>query len=335
MNKVVVITGASSGLGLSHAIFLTYKGYTVFGTSRKETLDKDLLKELFLQDHTQWKFVNKEKTKVKAGKILAPKELLNQLDTLIAKITYFKMDVTSDSSVREAINEMEEKAKAINNHGIDILINNAGVGFFGSVEDLSMEEWKQTFDINFFGMLRVIRAILPFMFARGSGQIINTSSLGGFVAIPYQTHYSAAKAAVKILSEGLNMELKSFNIKVSALLPSDINTSFNINTYKLTKETNESLSSIDLEKMLANPPIKKNSRHYAFAKRVWKVIVQNLIVSPPPLVVSRKIAKILRRKNPKISYQAGSFEQKFLIYLIRRIFPDTFNYTMLAKYYGL
>jgi len=335
MSKVVVVTGASSGLGLSHAIYLTHLGYTVFGTSRSGQVEKEQLKQLFLRDHTKWKFTNKERTKVKAIRTLAPKKLLNQLPALIDKITFFAMDVTSEESVANAIAEMEVQAKEINNRGIDVLINNAGIGLFASAEELSMEEWKKTFEVDFFGMLRVIQAILPFMHARNTGQIINTSSLGATVAIPFQAHYSAAKAALKLLSEGLNVELKPFNIRVSALLPGDINTTFNINTYKLSKEVEKELTSIDLEEMISNPPFEKDSRYYELSKKVWKVIVQNLIVSPPPLVVSKKIAKIIRCKKPKINYQAGSFEQKFSLYLIRRVLPDDLIYKLLAKYYGL
>ncbi|MCE7745577.1 MAG: SDR family NAD(P)-dependent oxidoreductase, partial [Candidatus Heimdallarchaeota archaeon] len=179
MNKVVVITGASSGIGLSHAIFLTYKGYTVFGTSRRsQTLDKKKLKEDFVRDHTKWKFTNKEKTIVKPTKNLIPKKIAKNLDELIDKIRFFNLDVTSDDSVEKAISEMETEAKKINDRGIDILINNAGISFFRSAEVLSIEDWKITFDTNLFGMVRVAKAVLPQMRERREGRIINTSTLG-------------------------------------------------------------------------------------------------------------------------------------------------------------
>jgi len=97
-----------------------------------------------------------------------------------------------------------------------------------------MEDWKLSFETNFFGMLRTIKAILPGMKERKSGQIINTSTLGAIISLPFQSHYSASKSANKILTEGLYMELKKFNIKVSVLMPSDVNTSFNRNMQQIS-----------------------------------------------------------------------------------------------------
>lgn len=336
MNKVVVITGASSGIGLSHAIYLTYKGYTVYGTNKQNLEGKiDSLKESYLRDHTKWRFTNRDKTKVKAVKSLLPKKIFRNLDELIDKITFFNMDVTSDESVNKAINEMESKAKKVNGRGIDILINNAGISFFKSVEDLSIEDWQKNFDINFIGILRVVKAVLPYMRARKAGQIINTSTLGAFIAIPFQSHYSACKSAIKILTEGLRIELKQFNIKVSTILPSDINTNFNINMLNLSKSDKQELSSTDISEMIANTPTKEDSPYYESVKRVWKVVVKNLIVSPPPLVVSKKIAGILKRRKPKVNYKSGSFAQIFLTFLIRRVVTDEFIDWLLPKYYGL
>ncbi|NHJ38779.1 MAG: SDR family oxidoreductase [Asgard group archaeon] len=336
MNKVVVITGASSGLGLSHAIYLTYKGYTVFGTSRRNLEgEKDTLKESFIRDHTKWRFTNREKTKVKAIKNLLPKKILKNLDELIDKITFFKMDVTKDDYVKTAIDEMENKAKKINGRGIDVLINNAGISYFKSAEDLSLEEWQINFDTNFFGPLRVIKAILPSMRVRKTGQIINTSSLGAYISIPFQSHYSASKSAIKVLSEGLRIELKQFNIKVSSIIPSDINTDFNVNMLNLTKSHNQNFSSTDISEMIANTPTEKNSPYYESIKRAWKIVVKNLIVSPPPLVVSKKISKILRKRRPKVNYKSGSLAQIFLVFLIRRIVSDEITDWLMPKYYGL
>ncbi|NHJ85679.1 MAG: SDR family NAD(P)-dependent oxidoreductase [Asgard group archaeon] len=335
LNKIVVITGASSGIGLSHAIYLTYLGYTVFGASRFEVPNKDDLKKLYLQDHTKYSFTNKEKTKVKARKVLLPKKLLKTLDELLDKITFFKMDITSDESVNESVTQMELKAKEINGKGIDVILNNAGISFFKSAEDLSIEDWQKTFDTNVFGLIRVIKAILPFMRARREGQIINTSSLGAYAAIPYQTHYSASKMAVKLLTEGLGVELREFGIKVSTLLPSDINTSFNVNMLKISNSIEHTFDSYDLTSLLDNIPTDKESPYYNSVKIVWKVIVKNLIVAPPPIIISKKVAKIIRSKNPKINYKSGSLSQIFLTYLIQRIVSDKFTYTLLPKYFGL
>ncbi|MHA1558031.1 MAG: SDR family NAD(P)-dependent oxidoreductase [Candidatus Heimdallarchaeota archaeon] len=335
MAKAIVITGATSGLGLSHAVYLLSKGYTVFGTSRKKNPDLKELKEIYLRDHTKWKFSNKEKTEVIAKKILVPKKILANLDELLKKIQFYKMDVTSDKEVNDTIIEINEIAKASNGRGIDVLINNAGISFYESAEGLSMENWQKTFDTNFFGVLRVVRAVLPFMKERGNGQIINTSSLGGVIAIPFQSHYCASKAAIKLLTEGLHVELRQLNIKVSVLLPSDINTNFNKNTGKLTNDTFGKLDSINLKEMIDNNPMDKKSPHFTKAEKVWSVIIKNLIVMPPPIAVSRKILKIINTRKPKISYFAGDFFQAFLLLFVRRFVSENFAYFILPKYYGM
>ncbi|MHA1245197.1 MAG: SDR family oxidoreductase [Candidatus Heimdallarchaeota archaeon] len=336
MAKVVVITGASSGIGLSHAVFLTQKGYTIFGTCRdKSKIDLDVLKKTYLTDHTKWKFTDKTKTKKKKKKLLIHKKIEQNLNEILKKITFFNMDVTSDESVNQAIKEMEAEAKKINGTGIDVLVNNAGIGFYGSVEEMSMEDWKLTFETNFFGMLRTIRAILPSMKERKNGQIINTSTLGGLIAIPYQTHYSASKAAIKILTEGLYMELKQFNIKVSILIPSDINTSFNRNTLSISSKEDDQLSSINIKEMLDNMPLSKDSEYYRDAKKAWDVIIKNLITAPPPIKVSKTLYRIIKARKPRIHYKAGGLDQIFLLYLIRRIVTDDFTYWLLPVYYGI
>ncbi len=335
MAKAIVITGATSGLGLSHAVYLISKGYTVFGTSRKENPDLKELKEIYLRDHTKWKFSNKEKTEVIAKKMLLPKKIIANLDELLKKIQFYKMDVTSDKEVNDTIKEINEKAKVVNGRGIDVLINNAGISFYESVEGLSMENWQKTFDTNFFGVLRVVKAVLPFMKERGNGQIINTSSLGGVIAIPFQSHYSASKAALKLFTEGLHVELRPLNIKVSVLLPSDINTNFNKNTGKLSSNTFGELNSINLKEMIENNPMDKKSPHFTKAKKVWSVIIKNLIISPPPITVSRKLSKIIKARKPKISYYAGDFIQGFLLLFLRRFVTENFAYFILPKYYGM
>ncbi len=336
MNKVVVITGASSGIGLSHAIFLTAKGYTVFGTSRRsQTLDKKKLKEDFVRDNTKWKFVNKEKTIVKPTKNLISKKIEKNLDELIDKIRFFNMDVTSDDSVGKAVSEMEIEAKKINDRGIDILINNAGISFFKSAEVLSMEDWKITFDTNLFGMIRVAKAVLPQMRERREGRIINTSTLGALIAIPFQSHYSASKVAIKVFSEGLRMEVKKFNIKVSTILPSDINTAFNSNMHAISTTMDPTTKSVDLEKMINQSPTTPDSPYYKNLNAVWKVIVRNLILAPPPLMVSKKLLRIMKARKPRVNYHAGDPIQRILLFLIRRVVSDEITDWLLPVYYGL
>ncbi len=336
MYKVVVVTGASSGIGLSHAIYLTSLGYTVLGTSRKaEKINLEALKEIYLRDHTKWKFLNKKKNQVKPVKSKIPKKIKTNLDTLLRKIKFYSMDVTDDISVKKAMSKIETDATKLNGRGIDVLINNAGLSYFHSAEFLSMEDWKNTFETNLFGMVRVVKAVLPKMRERRSGQIINTSTLGAFISIPFQAHYSASKVAIKTFTEGLRIELKEFNIKVSTILPSDINTNFNINMHGLSTDEGTTDKSNELKTMLENPPEPKSSPYYDAVKRTWKVIVQNLIVAPPPLTISKTVAKIIKAKKPKVNYKSGTFEQKFLTFLIRRVVTDEFVDWLLPKYFGM
>ncbi len=335
MAKAIVITGATSGLGLSHAVYLLSKGYTVFGTSRKKNPDLKELKKIYLRDHTKWKFSNKEKTEVKAGRTLAPKKIIDNLDDLLEKIQFYKMDVTSDKEVNDTIKEINEKAKAVNGRGIDVLINNAGISFYESAEGLSMENWQKTFDTNFFGVLRTVKAVLPFMKERGEGQIINTGSLGGLIAIPFQSHYCASKAAIKLLTEGLHVELRQLNIKVSSLTPSDVNTNFNKNTGKLTNGTFGELDSINLKEMIDNNPMDKKSAHFKKSEQVWSVIIKNLIVMPPPIAISRKVTRIIKARKPKLNYYAGDLLQQFLLLIVRRFVTENITYFILPKYYGM
>jgi short-subunit dehydrogenase len=336
LSKLILITGASSGLGLSHAIYLTNKGYTVIGTSRNASaLDRDELGNRYKRDNKQWKVKQRnEKWETKKKKSLIPSEIEEKLPTLLEKIHYITMDVTSDSSVEEAIKQVQAKAKKLGYDGIDVLINNVGLGFYGSIEELPMAAWEQSFQTNVLGMIRVIKAVVPDMRKRRAGQIINTSSLGGEISIPFQGHYSATKAAVKAFTTSLRMELEPFDIKVSTVLPGDINTSFNKNTVALTQEQN-ALESIDVQQLIDNLPSSADSPYYDRLKQAWKVIVKNLIESPPPLVVSKKIHKIIKSKHPKVNYKAGDFSQILFSFLIRRILPDGLTNKFVEKYYGL
>ena len=167
----------------------------------------------------------------------------------------------------------------------------------------------------------------------GYGRIINTSSLAAIVGIPFQSHYSASKAAVLRMSESLSAELKPFNIGVSLLIPGDINTSFNATTANLFDEgkTMDSTELGDIQSSFGSDdsPYKERS------DTVWEVIVKNLIVSPPPLVVSKKLEKIIKAKKPKVHYKVGSFFQVFAMRLVPRLLSSTYTTRIMAMFYGL
>ena len=129
------------------------------------------------------------------------------------------LDVCRDDSVQRAVSDILAKAAAI-----DVLVNNAGVNYSAAVEDLTMEDWRAQFETNFFGVLRVTRAVLPHMRARLSGRIIMMSSLSGLVTPPTQGAYSSSKHALEGLSNALRMELYPFGINVILIEPGYIMT---------------------------------------------------------------------------------------------------------------
>lgn len=174
--QVVLITGASSGIGRAIAKKLTDSGFQVYGTSRREQ-----------EQDFGWRML--------------------------------VLDVCQDESVQAAI----EQVMALEGR-IDILINNAGYGDAGAVEDMTVGEGKRQFETNFFGVLRMCQAVLPIMRAQGKGRIINVGSVAGFIAVPFFGMYGATKAALASLTESLRMEVKPFGIQVALLEPGDIKT---------------------------------------------------------------------------------------------------------------
>ena len=177
MNKVVIITGGSSGIGLCTAAALRDRGCKVYELSRR--------------------------------------------DSEVTGITHIKCDVTDEAQIAAAVGQvMAESGR------IDILINNAGFGISGAVEFTDTTDVRRLFDVNFFGMVRMNRAVLPLMRRQGGGRIVNLSSVAAPVPIPFQTYYSAGKAAVNSYTMALSNEVKPFGITVCAVMPGDIKTGF-------------------------------------------------------------------------------------------------------------
>jgi NAD(P)-dependent dehydrogenase (short-subunit alcohol dehydrogenase family) len=180
--KVILVTGASSGLGFAIAKALAAKGHRVFGTVR------------------------------------APRTgASNHFTTLT-------LDVTQHESVAACIADVIATAGRI-----DAVINNAGIGIAGAIEDTTAAEAQSQFETNFFGTHRVCRAVLPHLRAQRAGIIINMSSLAGRIPLPFQGFYSATKFAIEAYTEALRMEVRPFGISVSMIEPGDFATSFTAN----------------------------------------------------------------------------------------------------------
>ncbi len=191
--RVVLITGASSGVGKACASHLHQKGFSVFGTSR-----------------------------------LGPQPWLKSVETSNDSSESFeliRMDVCEEDSVQKGIDYILEKKGRL-----DVVMNNAAVSIVGALEDVSIDECRAVFEANLFGVLRVCQAVVPTMREQRSGYIINVSSLGGLFAMPYDGVYCASKHAVEGLTETLRMELKQFGIKTVLIEPGDIDTGITART---------------------------------------------------------------------------------------------------------
>lgn len=136
-------------------------------------------------------------------------------------VKYIKTDVTDEQNVIKSVKAVAEKEGFV-----DIVINCAGFGISGAVEFTELHEAKQQFDVNFFGMVNMNRAVIPYMRKQGSGRIVNVSSVAAVAHIPFQTYYSATKAAVESYTCALCNEVKSFGITAIAVQPGDICTEF-------------------------------------------------------------------------------------------------------------
>ena len=177
MDKVVLITGGTSGIGLETARQLTRQGCRVYELSRRA-------------DGTD-------------------------------AAVHMKADVTDEEQVNAAVREIMEREGRI-----DVVINNAGFGISGAVEYTDTEDAVRQFDVNFFGMVRVNRTVLPILHKQGHGRIINMSSVAAPIAIPFQAYYSASKAAIRTYSLALQSEVKPYGIEVCCIMPGDIATGF-------------------------------------------------------------------------------------------------------------
>lgn len=189
-----VITGASSGIGLAAAAALADDGWQVVATARN----------------------------------VAGAEALRELAARHPSVRTATLDVTSQPSVDEAIGSLSAGG------GIDLLVNNAGAGHRGTLEQLDVAEFEQSLGVNFYGVVRATRAVLPGMRERGRGRIITVTSMNGVVAMPFSDAYNAAKFAVEGLMEGLAPVLRTFGIDVSILEPGPVRTAFLRNAGGLT-----------------------------------------------------------------------------------------------------
>src|SRR5215475_2472601 len=237
--KVVLITGASSGVGQSTARLLSQKGYRVFGTTRNP----------------------------------ASAEAIPTVEMLA-------LDVRSDDSVAACV-----KAVANRVGRIDVLVNNAAYELAGALEEISLDEAKAQFETNFFGVVRMVKAVLPSMRQQRQGQIINVSSLSGVSSIPFMGIYSASKFALEGYTEALRMEVSPLNIHVSLTEAAFLKTPM-------------------MDKRQASAVRLKE--YDPWRQRAFDAIHNYEQQAPGPELVSETILKIISSKTPQLHYLIGS-----------------------------
>jgi short-subunit dehydrogenase len=256
--KVAAVTGSSTGIGYETSLILARNGFHTYATMRK---------------------LEGEKTK--------PLTEVAKNENLPLQV--IGLDVDNDKSVADAINTIVEERKRI-----DVLINNAGYGLGGALEDSSMDEIKVQFETNFFGAVRATKAVLPVMRGQGEGKIVNITSMGGRIAIPLSSSYHGSKFALEGLSESIQYELEPVGIKVILIEPGAVGSNFWKNI-KIAK------SSSDF-----------NSPYTQFGNKILKAYKQMEQNTISPSVVAKTILDAVTSNNPQLRYIVGEDAAKTL-----------------------
>ena len=268
MAKVILVTGASSGIGLACAKALQAQGHIVYGSARD----------------------------------------LSRLKSVAFKP--IQLDVTDDASVKNAIDTII-KAEG----KLDVLVNNAGNGVTGPAYAMPVESAKKQFEVNFFGVVRVSTAVLPYMIEKKQGLVVNMSSLAGLFGLPYQSMYSASKYAIEGYSQSLRMELRNTGVKVVILNPGDFKSDFTQNRDKvpfpikneqLEKEYNTAVASMEKDESVgANPD-----------------------------VIGKKLVEIVNSSSPKPRYLVGAMGQTIAVTL-KTLLPNGLFEKLMNDHYGI
>ncbi len=201
-----------------------------------------------------------------------------------------EMDVRNTDTIKSCIASLLELEDRI-----DVLINNAGVGITGPMEETPHEEVLKAFATNFNGPLNVMNTVLPVMREQKEGLIINITSIAGYMGLPFRGIYSASKGALEIVTESYRMETKSFGVHLTTLAPGDFATNIASGRY--------------------HTPVYDDSAYQKAYKTTLEAIDADVDSGGDPVDVAKKIAKIIQTKNPKPHYKVGSFIQKFSLTL--------------------
>lgn len=226
-----------------------------------------------------------------------------------SKFPIVALDVTKPETISTCITEVLKQENRI-----DVLINNAGAGITGPIEEIPDAEIKRNFETNFFGPINVIKATLPTMRAQNSGLIINITSIAGYMGLPFRGVYSASKGALEIITEAFRMELKDFNIEMTNVAPGDFATNIAAGRYHAP--------------VLEDSPYKEKYGHSL------KTMDEHVDEGGDPKEMAEAIHKVIETKSPKIHYKVGAFMQKFSI-VLKRVLPDKVYERVLMKHYKI
>lgn len=252
--KVVLITGVSSGLGRATAQLFARQGYRVFGTKRDPS-----------------------KGESPAG------------------VDMLALDVRDQESVEACVTAVITRAGRV-----DILINNAGYALEGAIEDTTAEQAKAQFDTNLFGVASMIQAVLPHMRQQGRGQIINISSLVGWVPLPFMGFYSASKFALEGYTEALQYEVQPFGIHVSMIEPGFMRTHLGDHAQVAAGSVHE---------------------YEPWRRNALEAMHTQIANATAPERIAKRILHIARQRAPRLRYRAG--QQAAMVHLLRRFLPQT------------
>ncbi len=268
MAKVILITGASSGIGRAIAERTSEAGHKVYGGSRS----------LSSGSH-------------------------------VKGFTPRKLDVTEEGSIRAFVEE------AYRNEGsIDALINCAGIGLTGALEETPIDEAKVVFDTNLFGAFRMAQAVLPYMREKNYGSIINIGSIGGQVALPFRGIYCSSKSALEGLTRSLSMEVRPFGVEVFLIHPGDFSTNINQN------------------RKVVNG--KSGSVYKGYSTNARKVIEEEVNNGSDPILIAELVNKILHGKRRGGHYRVGKWLQK-TIPILQRVLPHRFFERQVMRHYRI
>jgi len=247
--KIAVVTGSSSGIGLETSLYLAKNGFKTYATMRN---------------------------------LSKAENIKQRIDDENLPVEILQLDVTDDTSVRNAINKIVEEEGRI-----DVLVNNAGYVLIGASEDLSSDEIKAVFDTNVFGVFRTTQAVLPTMRKQNRGRIITISSLSGFAGFPAISAYVSTKHAIEGFTESLRYEVSPFGINASVVEPGIIKTQA-------------------IERAITAKKTKENSPYSDVVKTITKGIESVMRKKGSPAsVVAEAVLKAATEENPEIRYPAG------------------------------